>query len=442
MVQSTSHRRIAIRITLVLVVVLAAALRFWRLDEMEYKSDERWMYQLAVEIPSREPWPALGMVSGVGLPNPALSVLLFVGLAKAGATPSPEILDARVVALNVAALALVFLFAHWCVDEHEREAWRWGGALAAVSPFAVLLERKIWAQSALPLFSMLFLIGWARRDRRWGALLWGLVGACLGQIHLSGFFFSAAYALWELIAGRYRAARPATRWRWFLAGSTAGGIGIAMWIAELVNRAPASLNDHGASGSLLAGRVLVADFPVFDLPLFWVNWFCDAGGLGLDYSLGPHYRAFLVGPMLIGHATGLVLVATLVSGGIAGFVAVPWAFRFVRDVGSRRLRSRAIGSDETAFTEGAAIGLFGLFLTLTGHAVQRHYLIVAYPLQWVWMSRLALRRPRGRSLLIGLWIAQLVISLSFLSYIHTHHGADGGDYGRAYRWQEQTIGHD
>jgi hypothetical protein len=145
---------------------------------------------------------------------------------------------------------------------------------------------------------------------------------------------------------------------------------------------------------------------------------------------------------VIGHPTGLVLVATLVSGGIAGLVAVPWAFRFVRDVRSRRLRSRTVASGETAFTEGAAIGFFGLFLTMTGHAVQRHYLIVAYPLQWVWVSRLALRRRRGRSLLIALWIAQLVISLFYLNYIHTHHGAEGGDYGRAYRWQEQSIGHD
>ena len=37
--------------------------------------------------------------------------------------------------------------------------------------------------------------------------------------------------------------------------------------------------------------------------------------------------------------------------------------------------------------------------------------------------------------LTTLWIAQLVITVTYLGYIHEHQGAEGGDYGRGYRWQ-------
>jgi hypothetical protein len=436
----TARRRIATALTLMAVVSLAAALRLGRLDEMEYKADEQWTYERATRIPSQEPWPLIGMTSSIGLPNPGLSVLLFVGLAKVRAIRSPVDLAASVAALNVAGLVLVFLFAAWFVGDEEREAWQWGGALAAVSPFAVLLQRKIWAQSALPLFSMLFLLGWWCRDRRWGALLWGFVGACLGQIHMSGFFFAAGFMLWELREARYRATRPAARWRWFMAGSLIGGIGVVVWVVKLVAALIAWLPTVVASGDLQAGGPPVPDLHIFSLwPSFWMNWFYDAAGLGLYYSLGPHYLAFLRGPIVLGHATWLALAATLASAAIAVVATASWTLGVVRDLRGRRLWSRLRACSETAFTEGAALGAFGLLLTVTCLPVDRHYLIVAYPLQWVWLSRMTLRRPRGHVLLAGLWIAQLAITLSFLGYIHTHQGAEGGDYGRGYRWQAEST---
>jgi hypothetical protein len=346
-----------------------------------------------------------------------------------------------VVALNVTALVLVFAFAETMTTDEERSAWRWGGALVAVSPFAVLLQRKIWAQSVLPLFSILFLVGWWRRDRRWGAALWGFVGACLGQIHLSGFFLAAGFALWEWFAGRHRADAPHTRWRWFIVGSAIGGIGIAVWVVELavfLTRwigTVAAVTPGGGSGVLLA-EVRILSF----WPSFWVSWFEDATGLGLDYSLGPHYFAFLQSPIVQGHATWLALVASVASFAIAAPIVAPWALALARDLRARRLPQRLRACSETAFTEGAALGIFGLLLTATFVTVFRHYLIVAFPLPWVWLARLTLRRRHGRALLTGLWIAQLVISLSYLEYIHVHHGAPGGDYGTGYKWQADAAG--
>jgi hypothetical protein len=68
--------------------------------------------------------------------------------------------------------------------------------------------------------------------------------------------------------------------------------------------------------------------------------------------------------------------------------------------------------------------------------VARHYLIVAFPLNLLWLARLALIRPvSGRRALLVVGAAQLVIALSFLTYVHTYGGAPDGDYGVSYSRQ-------
>ncbi len=41
---------------------------------------------------------------------------------------------------------------------------------------------------------------------------------------------------------------------------------------------------------------------------------------------------------------------------------------------------------------------------------------------------------RWKKLLPALWVCQLAMTIAFLVYIHTHHGALG-DYGIGLRWQ-------
>ena len=48
----------------------------------------------------------------------------------------------------------LFFFVTKCVQEKEREPWLWGGALAAVSPVAVVLSRKLWNVCLLPPFTV------------------------------------------------------------------------------------------------------------------------------------------------------------------------------------------------------------------------------------------------------------------------------------------------
>src|SRR2546423_1677523 len=82
-------------------------------------------------------------------------IWVFLALGKlSGAETPPEL--ARVCQLvNIAAIALMLAFALRAVPRPEREAWLWAAALVSVNPLAVVLHRKIWPPSIVPLFVML-----------------------------------------------------------------------------------------------------------------------------------------------------------------------------------------------------------------------------------------------------------------------------------------------
>jgi len=403
----------------VLAFIVAAVLRLTWTEDMEYKGDEQFMFDRSQNIGSNEPWPELGMPSGVGLRNPALSIWVFALLAKAFHATTPLALDRAVIYMNIGAFALLAFFAWRIVPKKEREAWLWAGALAAVNPLSLLLQRKIWAQSVLPIFCVIFLIGWFRRDRYWGAFLWGLVGALLGQIHMSGFFFAAGFFVFEALFGWKRPVRA--RWIGWLVGSVAGALLLIPWIRYVL-----TAHEHGPPFSwdtVLTFR-------------FYRHWFSDAVGLGLDYSLGGHYWDFLRYP-LIGktkdYYPALCFVGVAFS--VGALILAAGAKRAVR----LRLGWQAFRTcSETTFTLLAAFVGYGFILTFASVVIWRHYMLVTFPLEWLSFAVLALsslRRPR--SALFVLWAAELALSITFLGYIHDNHGAPGGDYGRAYSAQHR-----
>ncbi|MHB8419513.1 MAG: hypothetical protein ACYDCL_15665 [Myxococcales bacterium] len=398
-----------------LFVLLAGwVLRFTWNGDMEFKGDESWMFQRAVHVGHGEPWPALGMTSGAGLQNPGLSVWLFVGLSRIFHLTTPLQLDRAVVTLNALALLLLLAFAWRCVPEADRESWLWAGALAAVSPVGLLLQRKIWAQSVLPCFCVVFLWSWWRRDRAVGAFLWGLAGGLLGQIHMSGFFFAAAFAAWTALASLFRATATRPRWVWWMSGSLLALLPLWPWLVYLW-----SGQAHGAPWSWANVERLT----------FFRMAVTDALGLGLHYSLGGQYQDFLSHSLSAALPTARALERICLACGAAlalFTLRAAWLRR-------RAWRSLAVASDTVGSTI-AALLLFGLLLTAAGEVIYRHYLIVAYPFEGLLIALLALRfAPFPRWWLTALVLAQLGLSAAFLDYIHVHHGAVQGDYGQAYR---------
>lgn len=397
---------------LLAALLVGAALRLCFPGDIEYKSDEKYMFETAQFIGASGAWPALGMASGVKVKNPGMSVWVFGALEILTGAKTPPELARGVQLLNILALALLAFFSLRLAPETERKPWFWATALAAVNPFAVLFQRKIWAQCTLPFFCVLFWIAWHYRKKRAGAFFWGLIGVCLGQIHMSGFFLAAGVFLWTLYRDRQ------ARWGFWIAGSLLGAVPLLPWLQYMAA--------HPGTG---AGQMN----PVWILyPKYWIYWATDPLGIGLTYSLKTrHFLDFLGYPLVAGHGTYLVAVLHVIILGAGLWLVHSWrkaggTFRWKAD------------TSETGLTLQSALWAVGVLMTLSCVELFRHYLIVTFPLEFVWLARLAFRGgERGERCLKVLWAAQLLLSVMFLVYIHLNHGDPLGDYGVAYQFQGQ-----
>lgn len=399
---------------LVLAVLSGGILRLLWVTDMEYKGDEEFMFLRSQYVGRVESWPSLGMPSSMGLLNPGMSIWVFVGLGHLGIS-EPTGLARAVQILNVAALGLLAWFAWRWVAPPQREPWLWAVVLAAWNPLGVFHERKIWAQSTLPLFCVLTLMAWWRRDRWLGAFLWGLVGACLGQIHMSGFFLAAAVLLWTALF-----ARRNVRWSAWLLGSVLGALPLIPWLIYLFQE----------RGELLHLKYAPE---LWHYLCFWVT---ESLGLNLVYPLGEHFHEFLSYPLIAGHATYLVAAAHNLIFALGVFLLGNGALLFWRE------RNRWVDiltgrNSPTRLVVMAGFLANGILLGLSGLPIYHFYLIVLYPLAYVGLALLSLVAPHGRSVLISLCVLELFLSCCFLGYIHVNQGAPRGEYGAVYSAQER-----
>lgn len=397
---------------LVAALFAGAVLRLVWVADMEYKSDEVYMFERTRDVFVSEPWPWLGMPSNVQLRNPGMSVWVYLLPGKVfGGDRDPLVLARVTQVLSLAALALLVVFALRTFAGEEREVWLWAAVLAALNPHDICLQRKIWAQSALPFFSMVFLVCWWTRKSRGGAFGWGLVGACLGQIHMSGFFYAAGFALWTALFDR-----RSVRWGTWVAGSIVGALPLLPWLYYLWTVPPSDLPSQRSWLNAVT-------------PSFWWYWATDAVGMCIWVPLLAQFADFLRYPLVAGVPTYLV--------GVCYVLALSIGAAIYARAGYLVVRGRAVvPASATGLALGAALGGFGVLMTASGVPVGGHYLLVAYPLLYVWLARLALPgdapRRLGRVLLVVLCLAHFVIATSFLVYIHVNEGAIEGYYGRAY----------
>lgn len=182
------------------ILILAAELRMGWPGLTEFKSDEAHLTSLALDMVEGLRLPMRGIGSSVGFPNAPMSVWLY-------ALPLVVCRHVYSATLFTGLLnTLAVLGCWWFV----RRYWGSMAALAAalmyaVSPWAVMYSRKIWAQNLLPLF----VIGWAigaglafveRRSRF--ILLHLLCLAIAVQLHLSAIALIVATAVFFLLFWR------------------------------------------------------------------------------------------------------------------------------------------------------------------------------------------------------------------------------------------------
>lgn len=391
---------------LIAAVACGAALRLVWPSDMEFKLDEAYN----VEKVRGDPWTWTGQTSSIGIPNPGMGIWVLAVLGRGLGLSDPVSLAQGVMVLNVLALLGLAWFA---VRVVRQEAWLWATALLAVSPIAVQFSRKIWIQSVLAPFALVVLVAWWRRGAAGFAFVWGMVGAWLGQIQMSGFFFAAGLAAWTWLFDR-----RGVRWRWWLAGSAIGFASAVPWLWEVLTGG--GLGDSPRQVPRLT---------------FWREWFVEYPlGFDLRTTFGSEWGAFLEFPTAGGTPLRLVLVTFVVIAatglllGARGVLAL-WP--------RRRALLATLRSSDSALLVTAGFVAFGLLLTFSFTVVHRHYLLVAFVLPFLTLSLLALARPgRVTRLLLGVLVAALAaLSVQFLAYVHVNHGAPGGDYGVSYRAQ-------
>jgi hypothetical protein len=175
---------------------------------------------------------------------------------------------------------------------------------------------------------------------------------------------------------------------------------------------------------------------------FFFRWMTEPFGVGLDHALGDDYLDFLRQPMIVGTPTWLVAFLHLAALAIA--VVIAW--RWVCDWRNARPRRAAIfpTGSPTALVCHAGLWGYGILLTLTCLPMHRQYMIIVYSIELLWVAHAALRTDgnhrgnslkTGRQLLSSLIVVQLLISASFLHYVHVKQ-VIRGDYGVALRYQQ------
>lgn len=184
-----------------LVLIVAAILRFQQSDVVEYFHDDAMLSTLSLELVSNRRLPLTGILSSTGIPNSPASV--YVLAIPFSLSSDPMFAVHFVMLLNVLGVGLLWLLARW---QFGPRAALITGLLYAVNPWAILFSRKIWAQelhTPLILLGILLLVYgfWSDQDRRRNRAL-RFIAQCLSmplllfalQIHF------AALALLPILA--------------------------------------------------------------------------------------------------------------------------------------------------------------------------------------------------------------------------------------------------
>lgn len=407
-----------------LSLIAGILLRVLFVNDMEYKEDEEFNFVQTQLIGTTQPWPWHGIPSGVYIVNPGMSIWVFTILAKALGIHSPTSLAHAVQGVALLGMFLVLPFARrYLTDTLEKRTWYWAFALAMVNPFLILYQRKLWPEPFLPVFTMLTLMGWWRKETVKGALLWGFVGALIGQVHMSGFFFSAALFLWTAL---FSATREKVKWRsWFL-GSTLGALPLLPWFIYIIQ--------HPVRHAVSSGWDEAIQLK------YWVFWLTDSLGLHLGNALGilrgPRHwdqiSDFIRYPLIAGHATYFMGFVHAVALGVSLLIFG----RGLLSLWNKRTQARSIligKESSTAFVQNATFWGCGILMTLTGVMIRRYYMAVTFPLEFIFLIRMAgIDTKQGQRLITVLWICELMISAHFVGYIHVNQGSILGDYGQAY----------
>lgn len=398
-----------------LFLFVGSLLRLVWISDMEWKYDERWMFETAQSVAKGlTPWPVLGMPSGGGVTNPGLSVWCFAVLSYF--TSDPLQMAFLVAGLNVLALFGFWAWIRRFIPRERKDVWFLGLILLCVSPLPVILSRKIWAQCLLIPWMVPLLWAHALRSHWLAAFLWGLLGATLGQIHMSGFFVAAGLTLISLMQKRLHISGPNPHWPSWVVGSALGAVPLVPWMIEMTTQASHASNHW---------------WEIFTFK-FYSLWWAVGWGINLKYSLREDFfREFIALPRIAGFPTYLMAAAHLFLLGV-GLSALWTAAKMLRrdPLGFRMKEAQP----ELWFYFTALFWAAGGLMTFSGFSIFSHYLLAIYPILFATTAY----QLGSRYLKCAVIAAQLATTVVFLCHVHfSVPHAPKGDYGVPYRHQIQ-----
>jgi hypothetical protein len=390
--------RTALAITLA-IVVAGSALRLAAPHEFEFKADESQMVDLvrAAGVTGELPW--LGMATSQGVRNPGMSVWPFVALSYVSGADAFG-LTQGVRALSVLALLAAAAFAWWRLRGDDQQIWLAGVLLAAVNPMEVVLQRKLWAQSILPIVAVVMLWLWMDRKRSWRhAAGLGAIAAIIAQIHPSGMFVVAALvagALWDQ-------ERRQVHWAAAAVGVAALAWPLYFWAGHAFEMATGAAPGGSLPMSPKTWLLNVVSFRYVHLLL------SNVAGVAMRHSLGPEFTAFVANPIVFVAHIALIVMTLFALG--------RWLLR----------RCPLPVNELKPLLAWGLVGT-GILMTAAGVFVQRHYYLGLFPLPYVAFA-LVLRGGKSWMPVYVVAALQLVVSAAFLIFIHMNGGAPGAEFG-------------
>ncbi|MDB9786749.1 hypothetical protein OAB57_01475 [Bacteriovoracaceae bacterium] len=393
-----------------LMIICGIGLRTIFPADMEWKADEKLMHYFTTQASERGEWPLVGMTNSKKMHNPGLSVWVFIAGSKIFGT-SPLDLVRFVQWSNILALLIIFGVAFTC-KPREREIWLWTAALLAVNPTAIILARKIWAQSILPLFVIVFLCGQWRRHTTIGSFIFGIVGATIGQVHMAGFFLAFTSYVGVIFFQR-------EKWKVFpwILGNMIGALGLIPWIIKLQ-----SFHPNGPSSIQLKY--------LFQFKFF--RYFIErSSGFGLKDNMGDHFVDFLKYPMIKGYSSylgGLLVGLSVVTSLFVAVLCLRWVYSAVKGKYWRKIPLKE------SYQEFMLTGVLmtGILFSIFCISFQESYLLVIYPLSFMVIVWRIMNHRWHRRILVMIIGTQCLLSVLFLSFVHENEGLPRGDYGASY----------
>lgn len=140
-------------LALVLILLIAALMRFGRPGIVEYFHDDGMLATLAQEMADGRAFHLTGIISSTGIPNPPTSVYALLPFFWISRDPVFAIYG--IMALNVIGVGLLWAIARRYFGQRIALI---AGLAYALNPWAILYSRKLWAQDYHTPFFLLGLL--------------------------------------------------------------------------------------------------------------------------------------------------------------------------------------------------------------------------------------------------------------------------------------------